>query len=687
MREDADPHLSLDLTQSVANVGSWYFDPRVGVPRWSDQMFRIFGLDPADGVPSFERHAALFEPESWRRLDEAVGKAVRDGVGYDVRLRSIRPDGERRWLRAIASPAHPAGPEGHRIFGTTQDVTAAVEADEERRRLVERFELATHAANAGIWEWELESGELRWDHTMRALYGVEPGAFRGRFEDWRDRLHPDDRERAVADAEGALRGERHFDTAFRVCVGDGEVRHVRGFGRVTRDAAGEPVRLTGINLDVTASREAREALVRANEELARQTGIAREMARRADAASSAKSRFLANISHEIRTPLNGVVGMAELLLQTDLDAEQRGFVETIVGSSETLLAILTDVLDISKIEAGKVELEERDLDLANLVRHACAPYEREARERGVALRVQVAEGVPPKLVGDPVRLRQIVVNLVANAVKFTRDGAVDVTLEERARHRDASLLELAVRDTGEGIPAEAQGRLFESFTQGDGSTTRRHGGTGLGLAIARELADLMGGAIEVESAPGQGSTFRVSLRLRRPAASGATATSSAPAAVSAVDPAVAGGRVLVVEDHAVNRTVAARMLERLGMRVSVAEDGVEALERLAGERFDLVFMDIQMPRLDGLACTGAIRGGTTALDPDVPVVAMTANATEDDRRRCLDAGMQGFLSKPITTAKIADALNRWLRRSAEAPGGAAEAVSSIPVSADRWPSR
>jgi PAS domain S-box-containing protein len=541
------------------------------------------------------------------------------------------------------------------LFATIRDISDQKEMERRLRESEAEYRRIFATLVDLYYRTDLSGNVLLLSPSVEALSGYRSDELVGRPASALY-LAPADRERMVEILK--TRGSvNDFETVLR--KKDGTPVPVSITSQLISNAAGRPVYIEGSIRDISERKRSELAL--------------REAKRAAEAASAAKSEFLANMSHEIRTPMNGVIGLTSLLLETPLEPKQRQFAEMVRKSADSLLSLLNDILDFSKVEAGRIELEQVDFSLETVLADVSTMLGVRARDKELTFRCSVEADVPRRFRGDPGRLRQVLLNLAGNAVKFTHEGGITISIS-RVSHDEAeaaSVLRFSVKDTGIGIPADKLGLLFQSFSQVDASTTRKYGGTGLGLAISKRLTELMGGEIGVTSQPEEGSEFWFTVRLQA-GASGAPATPAVEAEHREVLLAVeamraAGVRLLLAEDNATNQQVAVGILERHGLPVDVVGDGQQALESLASRLYDLVFMDVQMPKLDGLETTRRIRAGLDGvLDPRVAIVAMTAHAMQGDREVCLSSGMDDYLAKPVTVHSLLHVLERWWRRRGEA---------------------
>lgn len=528
------------------------------------------------------------------------------------------------FTRVVDSSGEPYG-----VFNHAVDVTHHVEAGLRLAASEERLSRAVEVSGVGFYEWWPATDVFVVSEKMQHDWGLGPSNPRAEVV---SRIHPDDLERhEQLVRECSARGESYHDE-IRVVRPDGGSLWVEVQGRIEYDLSGQPFRLFGTVLNVTEQRRRRDELEAARQEAVR--------------ANDTKSAFLANMSHEIRTPLAAILGFTELLKDEGLGlAERRSFLETISRNGEALARLIDDILDLAKVEAGKLRLEEVDFSLLELVNEVLELFGERARSRGLTLTLRRSEEVGDRMASDPSRLRQILVNPVGNAIKFTDVGGVEVSLA-----RAGELVEVWVRDSGVGISAEERSQLFTPFVQADNSSTRKHGGTGLGLALSRRLARALGGEVRLEADEGSGSTFVLSFRARP-----ATSSQTAAASDEAVD--LHGLSVLLVDDSADNRVFVQRMLQRAGAQVELAIDGSEAVERALAGSFDVVLMDWQMPVMDGLTATRALRSAGYA----GRIVALTAHAMTEQRERTRAAGCDAHLTKPLVLREFFGVLSSFKR--------------------------
>ena len=511
---------------------------------------------------------------------------------------------------------------------------------ESEAALEKRFQYVARAINDTIWDWDLYTQSVTWNSGIETTFGYTSDEV-GPDAAWRsERVHPEDRERVEQSLQAAIAGGGEtWSAEYRFLRGDGQYAYVLDRGYVMHDNSGRAVRMIGAIMDITARKQ-----------VERETQLAKEAA---EAANQAKSEFVANMSHEIRTPMNGVLGMTDLLLETELNSEQREFAGMVRNSANSLLTIINDILDFSKIEAGKFDLETIDFKLRGSIEQALKTLAPRAHQKDLELNCNIEADVPDALLGDPSRLRQILVNLLGNSLKFTEKGEINLVVQRESENGATALLYFKIQDTGIGIPAEKQPRIFESFTQADGSTTRRFGGTGLGLTISRQLVQMMGGRIWVESVLGQGSTFHFTAKF------GVSKTNEPPVPLDETQ--LQGMRVLVVDDNLTNRRILECMLAGWGMKPVLAGNGAEALVNLveaaeANQPFPLVLTDAGMPDMDGFELAEEIRKNPKL--SSTTVLMLTSAGQRGDAARCRQLGLEGYLPKPVGQSELLDAVLR-----------------------------
>jgi PAS domain S-box-containing protein len=518
-----------------------------------------------------------------------------------------------------------------------------------------RFHILTRATNEAVWDWNLQTNAQWWNRNVQTLFGYPEEEIEYDREWWTQHVHLEDRERVCSDLRARVNGNEDFWSAeYRFRRADGSYANIFDRGYILRDHEGHGVRMIGSMMDMTERQREME--------LARSRDAALESAR-------LKSQFLANMSHEIRTPMNSIIGMTDILINTELTSEQREFVEIVRISGESLLTIINDILDFSKIEAGKLKFEMLDFEPRSTVEEVIMLLVEQVHSKKLRLSSVIGANVPDVVRGDAGRLRQVLTNLVSNAIKFTPHGGITIRVAKETESETQVVLRLEVADTGIGVPEEARACLFQPFSQVDASTTRKYGGTGLGLAICKQLVNLMGGQIGCDSIPGKGSTFWFTVQFEKTGVAASTRDSSLLSLIAARTPVPPAApvpkdhrkhmRILVAEDNVFNQKVVQRQLREMGFGVDVVADGVEALEAFGRIPYALILMDCQMPEMDGYACAAEIRRREDGRR-HIPIIAMTAHVMKEDRDKCLTAGMDDFLSKPVRVAHLESVVTSWL---------------------------
>ena len=772
---------SLNIAQTAAGVATFDFDFRRNTRICSDNFRELLGIPPAISLEDLNRTLSRVHPDDFARVRSAPLETTPASPYYRCEYRVLLDSGVERWLGEKAKVVRAPSGEVERITGALIDISDLKRTKAALGSVEIRLERALRGTQDGLWEIDLLTNVSWYGLRFGELLGYSVEELGSSHEQFANLIHPEDRERVALALDNHLEHRAVYDLEFRVRHKAGHYEWMRARGQAERAADGTPLRLAGAMQLVT------------DRKLAEQASLDAKLT--AEAANRAKSSFLANLSHEIRTPMNGVLGMSQILAETSLDSTQREYLDIIRGSAKALLSLINGVLDLSKIEADRLELENVEFDLVHMIYETVAATALQTAAKGIELIVTLETEVPVLVRADPVRLRQVVLNLLGNAVKFTHEGHISIRVANRAAANARASLTIEVTDTGIGIPADRIDRLFKSFSQVDSSTTRHYGGTGLGLSIVKRLAELMGGEVGVRSEVGRGSTFWVRIEVdvvqeqptRQPLGLGRKIliVDDIPAArdslvsklglyqydtiaVGGVDealerlarepfdlvladelmpmrggldllkalrtdarhahlpfilmslfgaehdtaereyhpdaiglkpiravllanlvdqvltgktphapsiktsqqalPKFRGNKILLVEDNPVNQRVAQRILQNLAAEVTIANNGAEALERIADANFDAVLMDCQMPVMDGFTATRRIRelelsSGAKRL----PIIALTANVMSEDREKCLAAGMDAHLGKPIEPAQVIEALGRFLRAPATAP--------------------
>ena len=591
-----------------------------------------------DGAAVAGRSVYDLAPSVYGRWTDLLAGCLEGESVSNHRVHGVRPDGTSAWLNTDVKPWRDTAGEIGGLMIAADDITELVETLEQAERSEDRLKLALSLADIHVWEMDYQRRQL-FKAGVEAAFFDTPVTYEDLFKDIYVTIDPRDRAGVIEQWRQHVEEGAPYRPTYRVIREDKREVWVESAAKVLTDERGRPRRLVGALQNITARKLAEQSLVRARDQ--------------AEAANFAKSTFLATMSHEIRTPLNGVLGMAQIMASAELSEPQRERLQVIRKSGEALLAILNDVLDLSKIEAARMELEEAPFDISDLARGAHAAFTGIAAEKGLTFDLAIEDAARGAYLGDSTRVRQILYNLVSNGLKFTEAGGVKVSIGA-----GYAGLTVSVTDTGIGISPERLSQLFEKFEQADASITRKFGGTGLGLAICRELAQLMGGSVTVESRQGQGSTFVATLPLKRVAEAAAEETAGHEAGPPDDLPPL---RVLAAEDNNINQLVLRTMLQQAGVEPTIVADGRAAVEAWSQSEWDLILMDIQMPEMAGLTATRAIRMREgEAGRARTPIIALTANAMAHHIAEYAANGMDGFVAKPIEVGRLFAAMDAAL---------------------------
>jgi PAS domain S-box-containing protein len=645
----------------AADLGTWDWFIQTGKVVYNKRWAETIGYDLDEITDTVDTWEAALLPDDLAKANKAVEDHCNGLTSrYVADFRMRHRNGSIIWAQDRGRVVeHDKNGQASRLMGVMIDVTKQKYTEQTLEEKNDQLELIFKAARIGAWDWDITKGLIKFNDVYLDMLGYTPEEITGTIEEWESFVHPDELEAANATLARTLSGEEEmYAKEIRMRHKDGHYVWTYDFGRVvTRDENGVATRMIGGHFDFDEKKkmEIEFDLMQRHE---RELKLSRDLA---EESTRAKSEFLANMSHEIRTPMNAIIGLTHLVLETDLSGQQFDYITRTQVAAENLLRIINDILDFSKIEAGKLEMEEIEFSLSDILNSLVDILGVKAGQKGLEFVVNLDSRVPTSLLGDPVRLGQILNNLISNSIKFTSQGRIEVKVSLEGTINPETEILFEVTDSGIGMTPEQISGLFTPFTQADTSTTRKYGGTGLGLTISKRLSEMMGGRIWCRSEIGHGSSFGfvAKFRVNQDTLIGSKEKKKREKKTDKeILKPIYGAKILLTEDNEVNQLVASRILNNAGFEVDIANNGLEAIDMVKRIKYDLVLMDIQMPEMDGLTASKTIRslGGFE----DLPIVAMTAHAMSGDREHSLAAGMNDHVSKPINITELFSALLKWI---------------------------
>ena len=639
-KELDDTHCILNHAQNISSIGSWDWDIKNNTLWWSDEVYNILNIDKYQFKATYESFLEYIYPDDLETVKSAVKVSLDDkNIPYDIEHRIISKDGKIKVVREKAEIFRDNMENPVRMTGVIQDITQHYEIQKQLKDNEFRWKFAVEGSGDGLWDWDLATNNVYYSTRWKEMLGYQEDEINDSLSEWERLVHPDDLKNAYMIVEDYLKGNtKHYTIEIRMLCKDSSYKWILARGMIVkRDDNGDPLRVIGTHTDISHQKKIAQELLAAKEA--------------AEKANSAKSEFLANMSHEIRTPLNAIMGFVDLLQEKEEDKKKQEYLSVVNSASSNLLEIINDILDFSKVESGKLDIEKNDFNPFDEFQITKKLFKAKADEKRIYMHVSYNE-LPKSLKGDILRIKQVINNLISNAIKFTPNGKnifLDIDYKD-------GYLNVNVKDEGIGISKEYQSRIFEPFSQEDGSTTRKYGGTGLGLTISHNLVKEMSGELKLKSEVGKGSEFYFSIPLE--------CGEEIIKKDITTNNITFDANILLVEDNKANQMFMKVVLQKMNIKFDIANDGIEAIDKFKSTKYDLILMDENMPNMNGIETTKYILQYEKEHNMiHTPIIALTANAVKGDRERFLEAGMDEYLAKPLDKNKLNNIFNKTLNKS------------------------